>query len=117
MNKILHANKRFISTLFLGVYLFAVVFSGFFHTHTNNFNTDLASIKEAPLSSKIINFGGNDDCFNSHFFNTSVAILDNYHDFSFIAHSFINFKNFTYYFSVPSENILFFSLRAPPSFI
>lgn len=117
MNKKIHANKRFISTLFLGVYLFAVVFSGFFHTHANNFKLDLASVKEAPLSSKIINFGGIDDCFNSHFFNTSVAVLENQQEFLFIVPAFFNHKIFAYYFSVSAENIVFFSLRAPPYFI
>ena len=117
MNKTLHANKRFISTLFLSVYLFAVVFSGLFHTHTNNFKLDLASVKEAPLSTKIINFGGIDDCFNSHFFNTGVAILENQQDFSFVLPIFSHHKSFNYYFSVSTENVVFFSLRAPPSFI
>lgn len=106
-----------MSTLFTSVYLFAVVFSGFFHTHTNNFNVDLSSIKEAPVSTKIINFGGVDDCFSSHFFNTSIGILDNQYDFSIQIPTFFTQKEFSYYFSYSVEKIDFFSLRAPPFFI
>ena len=117
MTKFIRKNKSIMSALFMSVYLFAVVFSGFFHTHTNNFNVDLSSVKEAPVSTKIINFGGVDDCFNSHFFNTGIGILSNHHDFSIQSLDFFTQKDFIYYFSYSTEKIDFFSLRAPPSFI
>ena len=117
MNKKLHSNRRILASLFASVYLFAVVFSGFFHTHTNNFKEDLLSFNKKPVSEKIVNFGGVDDCFNSHFFNTGIGILSNHHDFSIQSLDFFTQKDFIYYFSYSTEKIDFFSLRAPPYFI
>ena len=117
MNKKLHSNRKFLASLFASVYLFAVVFSGFFHTHTNNFKEDLLSFSKKPISEKIVNFGGVDDCFSSHFFNAGIGILDADANFLFIISKKITLKNFQYYFTVPTEKVVFFSLRAPPVFI
>lgn len=117
MNKKLHSNRRFLASLFASVYLFAVVFSGFFHTHTNNFKEDLLSFSKKPVSEKIVNFGGVDDCFSSHFFNAGIGILDAEANFQFIISKEFTLKNFQYHFTVPTEKVVFFSLRAPPVFI
>jgi hypothetical protein len=117
MIKITRKSKRFVSALFVSVYLFAVVFSGFFHTHTNNFTEDLSSFKEAHTSTKVINFGGIDDCFSSHFFNASIGVLEKQQDFSFKQPVFYDSKEFVYYFSYSNEKINYFLLRGPPYFI
>ena len=117
MIKITRKSKRFVSALFVGVYLFAVVFSGVFHTHTSNFTEDLSSFKEAHASTKVINFGGVDDCFSSHFFNANIGFLDNQQDFSLKIPVFFDSKEFVYYFSYANEKIDYFLLRGPPHFI
>lgn len=90
---------------------------GFFHTHTNNFKEDLLSFSKKPVSEKIVNFGGVDDCFSSHFFNAGIGILDADANFLFIISKKFTLKNFQYHFTVPTEKVVFFSLRAPPVFI
>ena len=117
MIKITQKSKRFVSMLFAGVYLFAVGFSGFFHTHTNNFTQDLSSFKEAHASTKVINFGGVDDCFSSHFFNANIGFLDNPQNFTLKIPVFFDSKKFFYHFSYSNEKLDYFLLRGPPFII
>lgn len=117
MSKKIALKNRFLATLLASVYLFAVVFSGFFHTHTNNFKEDISSVKNIPASSKIVNFGGIDDCFSSHFFNASLSFLDSSEQFSFLNFSFYTSRIQDYFFNFSTENIQLFSLRAPPVFL
>lgn len=117
MSKKTSLKNRFIATLLASVYLFAVVFSGVFHTHTNNFKEDISSVKNIPASSKIVNFGGIDDCFSSHFFNAGLSILDSGENFSFLNLSFYAFVIQYYFFNFSTENLQLFSLRAPPVFL
>lgn len=109
-----HIKKRFLASLLAGVYVFAVFFSGFFHTHSNHFKEDLVTFKNASNSSKIVNFGGVDDCFSTHFFNAETAILNPqdyllFENFNFSIQEKIDFS-----FIFSSQKIHLFSLRAPP---
>ncbi len=117
MSKKTALKKRFLATLLAGVYLFAVGFSGVFHTHTNNFKEDISSVKNIPASSKIVNFGGVDDCFSSHFFNANFSFLDSSEQFSCLNFSFYASEIQDYFFNFSTENIQLFSLRAPPVFL
>lgn len=117
MTKLLRKNKKILSALFTSVYVFAVLFSGFFHTHTSNFHSESFAFSKAPNSIKVINFGGADDCFTSHFYNSSVGFLNHDFDFSFQPTEFSEQKEFIYSYLYSVRKIEFSSLRAPPSFI
>lgn len=117
MIKKAHHHKRFLSALFASVYLFAIVFSGFFHTHANNFKDNLACFKNQPISSKIINFGGADDCFSSHFFNAGTGILGSDTIFEIVLLEILPQKKYHFSSFSSTEKNYFFSLRAPPFFI
>lgn len=114
MNKIIRDKKRFLSLLFAGLYFFAVVFSGFFHTHTTHFKEEVTTFKNASNSSKIVNFGGMDDCFSSHFFNAGTAILNSENHFLFSGFSFSVPVKIDFNFIFSSQKNHLFSLRAPP---
>jgi hypothetical protein len=117
MSKKTNTKKRFLASLLASVYLFAVMFSGFFHTHTNNYKQDLFFVKNAADSSKVINFGGTDDCFSLHFFNAGIGILTSESNFQFFFIHFFSKQKSVFQFFAPAKNFHFFSLRAPPVFI
>lgn len=110
--------KKIISTLFSGVYIFAALLSGYFHTHTSVLltgsedYTDLfhASVKVAIASSA-------DGCYAIH--ASQVLIGDVFTIESFKLYKPVFYKEYCtaqYRFSL-KENLRFFSLRAPPYFI
>lgn len=96
------------------VYFFAVVFSGFFHTHINHYNPANDSVKTTPGSAKLINFGGGDDCFNAHFYGAGTGVLHAQEMFwsSFLGEGTV--PKFFYTSFCSSEDIIYFSLRGPP---
>lgn len=117
MSKKRNTKKRILASLLASVYLFSVMFSGFFHTHTNNYKEDLIFVKNTPESSKIVNFGGTDDCFSLHFFNAGIGILASENNFKPLFVKIFSNQNFVFRFFTSAKNIRFFLLRAPPVFI
>lgn len=110
--------KKFISTLFSGVYIFAVLLSGYFHTHTNVLlSSGDGYVDLSHASAKTTVAGGADSCYVIH--ASQVLIGDIFAIGNFEFYKPISYKeNHTtqYQFSL-KENLVFFSLRAPPYFI
>ncbi len=106
--------RKLVSLLLVGVYTFAVLLAGYFHEHSTlkgsfpDLKTSTKSIVSADEDSK-------ESCFNLH--NSKILIgdiisFDNYE----IHENLVLRESHPYYnFSYSKENIVFFSLRAPPT--
>lgn len=74
MNLKLYHRKKSVSAAIAAIYLFVVLFSGFFHTHSSFFAADAVSVKKASPTTKLMGSEGKDNCFASHF-SFSAALL------------------------------------------
>lgn len=109
--------RKFISILLLGVYIFAVLLSGYFHKHNSGFINGDSGYRTIPNSSKTSVAGGAENCYTLHTFQVLIGDFHQIENFR-IYHP-IFYKEYTtaVYFFSSKEEIRFFSLRAPPFFI
>ena len=107
--------KGLVSTLLACVYVFSVLISVYFHTHSNNFSSTELSYKTNSNSAKAS--AGADNCYTLH---TSQVLIGDVHqicDFKISKPVLLREYSFVQYFSYSKTVIRFFSLRAPPIFI
>lgn len=114
MIKLTRQYQSAFATLLLGVYLFAVLFSGFFHTHKTHFSAEKISLKTSPISNKLVNFGTSEDCFSCHFSHDNIAVLPTEIAFEFKDFQFSHLISDLFFVSYQQERLFSFSLRAPP---
>lgn len=106
--------RKLVSLLLVGVYTFAVLLAGYFHEHSV-FKGSFPDLKTSTKKIVSANENSTESCFNLH--NSQILIgdvisFDNYE----IHENLVIRESHSYYnFSYSKENIVFFSLRAPPA--
>lgn len=106
--------RKLVSFLLVGLYTFAVLLAGYFHEHSV-FKGGFPDLKTSNKSIVSANEDSTESCFNLH--NSQVLIgdivsIDKYE----ILENLVIRESLSYFnFSYTKENIVFFSLRAPPS--
>ncbi len=117
MKKTVVKYRGLVSTLLTCIYIFSVLLSGYFHTHSNNFSSTELSFKADSSAAKASSIAGADNCYTLHASQVLIGDLHQIFDFEITKSIFTKEYSFVQYFSYSKAVIRFFSLRAPPFFI
>lgn len=106
--------KNFTSSFLAIVYIFAVLFAGYFHTHSSqspqNVDAKFTSSKSNASVEKAI-----ENCFSIHDSQILVGDVNFINDIVLQGNTYYKEYSKDLNESYSKESILFYSLRAPPS--